>query len=707
MSRHQYFQASQLDGLQPHGLSCSLVFLIWVALSTSARAQQPDTEVQLYDYVVQEGESCAGIAARELGNRKAYSTIHKYNALGPLPHNLKAGQVLRLPIASRQSAAKLESRIGKVEYRKAAESLWGMADQGLDLFRAWRVWSHQQSTAVLVFRDDSVLSMREHTVVVIYGPSAFAGRRKVVRAELVEGSLRSRLAALEGQLLVETDSASMQLGEGTTVVSASKARKRSTLSNHGGKAVAVRQRTPKGSRGSKSTSVIAGKGTWVDQGKPPAPPRDLPPVPTLVASPALQVSMAADGTVLTGSWNPVAEAERYRVEIAVDPNIRLVVAAFEVTKTVTSFEARGLKAGRYYVSVASIDAEGLESIPSNRNIVDTVALERVYPDTRGEPDEQGEPSSPALVQGSQLVAPGDVLCSLDQGVGQKRLALLERGRFQVHCVSAAGLASNALDVEVVGTQIEFADSASKSLAIVVDRDTEVLLVSNPMLPSNAKLQAIVGTRVVADVVSVGAEGIRLLLRASDGAPTEETLKLYRETEAGRFLLASFDLSIVSSAPGAPTSPKAKTQASRVSVGALVGISESRLEVVDSDRYSGIEPLIGLRAGVAFSSQFSIEAETLLLRMRGDQKHLAQANQLLLGWHPSLFPEWLAGIRLGAALWRNVDPKPSPSLRIGGALGLSAQHNAFRFDLSTFALADVSYRLVATVSYPWHLDFLSK
>ena len=54
------------------------------------------------DYTVQSGDTCASIARRVFGEGSAYDRIHDLNPqLGPAPHSLQPGSVLRLPARER------------------------------------------------------------------------------------------------------------------------------------------------------------------------------------------------------------------------------------------------------------------------------------------------------------------------------------------------------------------------------------------------------------------------------------------------------------------------------------------------------------------------------------------------------------------------------------------------------------------------------
>ena len=111
--------------------------LVVAVLAIAAPARADDT----VEYVVQEGDTCLGIAIRVIGDRAAYEDIHRLNPnLGPTPHELVAGTVLILPKTGGPDARLTRAR-GDVKVRKPDVEIWDAAQRGMDLFRAWRVGS--------------------------------------------------------------------------------------------------------------------------------------------------------------------------------------------------------------------------------------------------------------------------------------------------------------------------------------------------------------------------------------------------------------------------------------------------------------------------------------------------------------------------------------------------------------------------------------
>ena len=142
-----------------------------LALASAPLEAQIPTDVETYEYTVQEGDTCAAIAGRAFGNRRRYDIIHLYNPnMGPPPHSLEPGSTLTLPRNTGPDARVTAVR-REVQARQPSDTDWRSASRGLGLFRGWRVNTLEESTAELTFQDDSRVHMRENTLVIIYGGS--------------------------------------------------------------------------------------------------------------------------------------------------------------------------------------------------------------------------------------------------------------------------------------------------------------------------------------------------------------------------------------------------------------------------------------------------------------------------------------------------------------------------------------------------------
>lgn len=310
-------------------------------------------------YVVRDGDSCLGIANRELGDPAKLDALHAANPqLGKLPHKLVAGQVIMLPASGPATAdAHLRAPRGRVEVLPSGTEQWDSGSSGQELFRTWRVGTRDRASARVEFFDRSTIDMREDTVVIIFG--ATAGRSSTLRTQLERGVLRTRLAALDKgreTLLVETPAGKAEVGTGSAVIDVD-ATKETRLANHQGKPAKLA--TARG-----NVQLAPGYGSRAVANKPPSPPIKLLPAPRWESTGELALAWQGDPLTLRGRWIAVPGAVKYRLEIAQSTSPLDVESRVEVPANITKLEATGLPPTSYLVSVASVDKDGLEGPPS-------------------------------------------------------------------------------------------------------------------------------------------------------------------------------------------------------------------------------------------------------------------------------------------------------------------------------------------------------
>ncbi|MEM6956521.1 MAG: FecR domain-containing protein, partial [Myxococcota bacterium] len=346
--------------------------------------------------------------------------------IGPPPHHLQPGTILRLPRAGIRPDAELTFARRDVQARQPSASDWSRAEEGLDLFRGWRVNTLDESRAELTFADDSQVQMRANTLVIIYGGEARRARRSTTRAELQRGTLRSHLGEL--RLQVDTPGGETRLRGGDAVVSVDD-EGTSTLSNHEGGQAEVRGRS--GGR----VRVAPGYGSRVARRSRPTPPRPLPPAPTFESGSTHFVGLASEGATLTASWGAVPDARVYRVELRIAGETP-VVAAAEVPANVRNVEVHRLPAGTYEVRLSTIDTSFFESRPSEPRSATVALLE--LDGEGGTPDVLTPFRTPEVGLGASLSGAG-YRCSLEEGnAGEEALVLSRSGEQRVHCVSPSG-----------------------------------------------------------------------------------------------------------------------------------------------------------------------------------------------------------------------------------------------------------------------------
>ncbi|HEY4244547.1 MAG TPA: FecR domain-containing protein [Kofleriaceae bacterium] len=408
------------------------------------------------DYVVKPGDTCIGIVTRELGDRDQLDTLHRLNPqLGPTPHKLVPGQVLKLPAISTAADAHLTQQHGPVEVRRAGEPAWFKADTGADLFRAWRVGSRDEATAQVTFSDQSAIAMRENTVVVIYGRTAAAATSAPFRAQLESGALRSRLAELDGRpIVVDTPAGTATLVAGSAVLDVDK-KGATKISNHRGKPVALASHT----RVPRTVAIGTGFGSEVALGADPTPPRPLPPTPvwTSGSDPVLALGWQGQGATVHATWQPVAEAVSYRVELARDKDLSAVEAKVVVGAVTSDVETRAVPPGTYYLSVAAIDAKGFESVPAPVREVRVVELPVA--------------AAATFAPGTDLAAPDGVTCGVAGGSMGSHAIVGGEGTVAIECAGAGG-ARGSIDVTVGALRVA---SWTATIAAGAEADVDIAL----------------------------------------------------------------------------------------------------------------------------------------------------------------------------------------------------------------------------------------
>ncbi|MCC6994215.1 MAG: FecR domain-containing protein, partial [Deltaproteobacteria bacterium] len=452
---------------RPGGAGLLLAAVV-AAGATRARADEPVVE-PTFTYVVRAGDTCNKIGKRVYGDGERYDLIHKYNALGPLPHRLVKGQALRLPVLLPTPDAKLTGAAGPVRARPPETEAWREAARGLPLFRLWRVNSQDRASAEITFRDDSRVYLRENTVVIIYGDTGARARRDTQDAVLERGTLKTRLGELagEGGFQLETPSAAAGVGRGAVVFevddtgatrvsnlegdAVSVAGKLGALASVGaaaggaGAGAGAAAAKPPKLKKTRPVAVAPGMGVAVEPGKAPGTPRALPAAPQWTDA-ADVATVLLGATPVTLSWQPVAVAARYRVELSRDPGGADIESRVEVPADVTSFEAQGLPEGSYWVRVSAVDADRFESAPSSARRL-TLGVARALP-PRGLAG--GADAALAHVVGGTLLAPAGCRCGPADGSAAAAPALLLRspGPLALRCETAAGAPAGGFELEV-------------------------------------------------------------------------------------------------------------------------------------------------------------------------------------------------------------------------------------------------------------------
>lgn len=423
--------------------------LFIVATLLLAAAEMPET------WVVKQGDTCDSITRAVYGDPKRIVDLHKWNTLGPTPHHLVPGQVLRLRAPDDAPAgpdATLTFLRPAVRTRHLLE--WSPATLGMGLFRLDEVNTLRRAGAALRFRDESTLVMDENALVVIYGD--VPAPKQPGGVSLVDGELRLALSALRQKALaVATPAAQIETAAKTEGVVAVDGSQTSRVSVFDGSAAVA-------ATGAKVT-VPSNSGTRVRAGLAPEAVTVLPGTPVLAPETPRFVVWRGPGTAVDLRWAPSERATRYRVQLARD---ELFVDRVEDQLTdqpaarvlLTSEEPLRLR-------VIAFDERGLQSRPSKSVELGVVVV-------GGAPTQQG-------VVRHRAPAPLEV--KLPSGwtlqLGGKPVLLplaLPVGRHVLTLVDASGVTAGEVNVSVAPRPPTMRREGAEVVATFLDEVPEAL-----------------------------------------------------------------------------------------------------------------------------------------------------------------------------------------------------------------------------------------
>jgi hypothetical protein len=507
---------------------------IRAALALTILASAPaHAQSTLLEITVQPGDTCESIAERLYGDDPdGVDVLHAHNPeLGPLPHHLVAGTVLHAPPPAALTAVE-----HVVERRDPAAAAFDDARSGDALARGTQVRTHEASSAEITFHDRAVVTVRERTLVIVYGGRRRLVERSITHAELERGALRSRLAELAGEpsLQVETPTSEASL-DGAGVVSVEEDGT-SRLANHGRRGATI---VADGER----IVVPPDTGVVVRPGERPSRPRRLLAAPRWRSDRrGFVIGFADRGATITGGFEAVEGAARYRVEVARHADGSDVLAAVELEASVTEVRVPGIPDGTVYVSVASIDDAGLEGRRSPWRAFSVRLARLVSPggtDASVLPDD-----APRVLPGTWLVAPRGLTCGLEGETPSEIVTLAAVGRATVACTDGSGTSDATLDVDVVVPAIAITGALER------DRSSELTItMTGDVVPPDDVVVVSVSDGARASRLHASPEGS---LRAEVFAPIDapDVLRVTLEIVAGaqRFPLASVELA-VSDPPG--------------------------------------------------------------------------------------------------------------------------------------------------------------
>lgn len=405
-SRNQlFFAGSGRTG----GSGAALLVLLWAAEAAGTPAE-PGADKRapaLVNYTVLPGDSCGHIARRLYGDSHRIDLIHKNNDLGPLPHKLRPGMVLRLPVSATAGSGEPDARLTFVRNQVEAYTPdYHRGQKNEALAEGNRVGTLAASSAEISFVDETRMQLGEHSMVVIFGEdgAGSGSHRRAAgsqEATLLRGTLRAHLDELAGPgpaprkpITVTTPAARVELPVRGSEVHVDVDPERTTRLS------VLRGRSQLAAAG-RRVQVPAGFGSRANQGRPPTPPRPLPGAPQWSEAtplPALLLSRRGPAAVLSyrpGSGPPAALWHR---QLARDASFNDLLQDSRVPAAELTWSLGELPAGELFLRVSAIDADRFEG-PATPVQKTRVAVVQLLP---------GGTGAPAAVQ-----LPPDLYCGLD------------------------------------------------------------------------------------------------------------------------------------------------------------------------------------------------------------------------------------------------------------------------------------------------------
>ncbi len=558
----------------------ALAALVALTCASVGTAEAQETT----DYTVRRGDTCGQIARAHYGHSRRYDLIHQANPdLGPMPHHLTPGQVLHLPVVPETTSADatVTAMRRQVRHQRPSEGDWTPSHVGQDLNQGWRLSTGEQSTAELSFRRSSTATVREQTLVIVYGAGVQRVRHEGSRAVVRQGSLLSRLRSLSGAdpdepLEVETPSALATLREGESQVDVDESGETRVAVHSGGNATVAT------ASGEGAVQVRPGQGTAVQPGQRPARPRPLPHAPRWVRGPHRFVGLRDGGGTIRGRWEEAPRAARYRVEVARRRDGRDLVIATAVPATVREMEMHRLPPGTYYVRVATIDDERFEGRPAQPVELTVVAAELIAPGATQplDPTNPDDPfgldtlddgtasldhvsvsaTPPRVPRYATLSLPEDVRCRFGASDPVQQLRLVDEGPLALTC-AAGDEEVGGLEVQVLASTARLEDEAGHAIETLARAETPVRVTLDPVLRDVSGLTLLAPEGVTVSGVEPHPDGgLRAVLTASEAVDAERVVVRVATADESHLPIADAEVGLAPRAvveapvPPAPIEP---------------------------------------------------------------------------------------------------------------------------------------------------------
>ena len=326
-----------------------LAALCLLAAASPAPAAAPDdATLPEWRYTLRPGDTLIGLAQRYLARPSDWHRVQRLNSIAD-PYRLVPGSSLRIPLAwlkQTPAPAVVVAVSGRATATPPGETARAVR-VGESLYAGTQVISASDSSITLRFADGSVLILRSNAQLALDTVSVYAGG----------GMADTRLRLQQGRAEVGANPRRAPGSRLQIITPSAVAAVRGTRFRIGAEARVTREETLGGAvtldAASRSVTVDAGWGTWVEQGRPPQPPVALLPAPDVSGLPA-----RLDVLPLTFTLPPLPGAVRWIGQIA--PDARFEQVLLEKESDAPPLYFADLPDGDYVLRVRVADAQGLQ-----------------------------------------------------------------------------------------------------------------------------------------------------------------------------------------------------------------------------------------------------------------------------------------------------------------------------------------------------------
>lgn len=447
-----------------------------------------------------------GVARRKAGDWEAAASLAGDATTAALA-------ALKTATAQRDVAAeaRLSDRAGSVEGRRPQDLAWSDRPLGAMLIEEEKVRTLSLSSAQITFRDDSRLRLSANSQAVIQRMRVDPlSRKEEAKVSLVEGDF---YALLSGRS--ERRSFELEVPEARTDIESRNFWVRRDAS--GAKFTNYDDRTLDVAANGAAVTLGRNEGTLVRTGQAPSGKIGVLPATRLTA-PADDGETPSPDVEL--GWAPLADADGYWLELAVDPAFQRLAASRWGLKD-DHFRTDPLPVGTYYWRVAGLDRFGL---PGERSTVWRfhVRVDRTPPFLS-----IGEPAEGAILRSDTIRVEGETEPGAKLSLNGAVVKVGADGRFATSAL-ATRLGENVL---ILAATDAAGNLTERARSFRYEPDARATLRFDDAIPRLGPGRFVTGRDVIslAGATDVGA---RLLVRAADGAMRATT----HADDTGRFAL---------------------------------------------------------------------------------------------------------------------------------------------------------------------------